>query len=85
MPAKSEARRIAVTIFGNVASRLNDFLFPGTLGSTGVRSMGDGMDGHFMAFKIELLRELILVIVCLGEKRHLGPAAEMISSLCDIR
>lgn len=42
------------------------------------------MDGHFMAFKIELLGELILIVVCLGEEGHFGSAVEVVSSLFDM-
>ena len=42
------------------------------------------MDGHFMAFKIELLGELILIVVCLGEEGHFGSAVEVVPSLFDM-
>lgn len=37
-----------------------------------------------MAFEIELLGELILIVVCLGEEGHLGSAVEVVSSLFDM-
>ena len=42
--------------------------------------MSDGVDCYFVALEIELLRVLILVVVRLGEKGHLGPAVEVVPS-----
>lgn len=41
------------------------------------------MNGHFMAFEIELLCKLILIVVCLCEESHFRSAIEMIASLFD--
>ena len=41
------------------------------------------MNGHFMTFEIELLRKLILIVVCLCEESHFRSAIEMIASLFD--
>lgn len=69
------------TVLRYVATRFHDLLFPRTLGRICVCCMGDGVNRHLMALEIELLRVLILIVVRLGEKGHLGSAVEVVSSL----